>query len=77
MFLKLMHHTSQNAAGTEIATLTISVTFDGVEESYTYIPFTDVTQATFTSDEVLGFTMGTGLAGSAGVYDLIVRYKEK
>jgi len=74
MNLKLYHFTSQLAAGTEIGTLAVSITASTVE-IYTWVPMT-VTDATFTSSEVLGLTMGTGTASGAGTYDLILRYKE-
>jgi len=74
--LRLMHHTSMLAAGTEFATCEISTTASGVE-LYTWIPFNTVTAKTFTSSEVLGFTVLTGTASGGGTFDLIVRYKDK
>ncbi len=74
--LRLMHFTTILAAGTEFATLAISTTASGAE-IYTWVPFDDVTSKTFTSSEVLGFTVLTGTASGGGTYDLIVRYKEK
>lgn len=73
--LQLMHFTSQLAAGTVIGTFTMSTTGDGMGR-LTWAPM-NVTSKTFTSSEVLGFTLATGTALSAGVYDLIVRYKDK
>ena len=74
--LRLMHHTTMLAAGTEFATLAVSISVDD-SEIYTWVPFNDVTARTFTSSEVLGFTVLTGTASGGGTYDLIVRYKEK
>jgi hypothetical protein len=75
--MKLMHHTSQLAAGTEIASLTISVSI-GDSEVYTWQPMTMATGVgTFTSSEILGLTYAVGTAASGGTYDLMVRYKEK
>ena len=71
----LMHHTSQLAAGTELASLDISGTADGME-IYSWAPMNSVLAKTFTSDEVLGFTVLTGTAADGGKFDLIVRYKE-
>lgn len=74
--LRLMHHTSQLAAGTEIGSYQMSTTASTVELIYTMVPMT-VTEKTFTSNEVLGFAPATGSAASGGVFDLWVRYKEK
>jgi len=74
--LRLMHHTTMLAVGTEFATLAVSISVDD-SEIYTWVPFNDVTAKTFTSAEVLGFTVLTGTASGGGTYDLIVRYKEK
>ncbi len=74
---RLMHHTTMLAAGTEFATLAIQNTSSGFELGYTWMPFTTVTDKTFTSSEVLGFTMLTGTNASGGTFDLIVRYREK
>ena len=73
---RLMHHTTQLAAGTEFATLIVSVSI-GDSEIYSWIPFNTVTAKTFTSSEVLGFTVATGQASQGGTFDLIVRYKDK
>lgn len=74
VLLRLMHFTSQLAAGTEIGSLAISITASTVE-IYTWVPMT-VTDATFTSNEVLGLAPLTGTASGGGTYDLILRYKE-
>jgi len=75
MILQLMHHASHTTAGTVFGTFTVSTTGDGLDK-LTWAPMT-VSDKTFTSSEILGFTMLTGTALSAGVYDLIVRYKDK
>ena len=75
MILQLMHQTSQTAAQTVFGTFTVSTTGDGMD-ALTWAPM-DVTAKTFTSSDILGFTMAVGSALSAGVYDLIVRYKDK
>jgi hypothetical protein len=36
-----------------------------------------VTEKTFTASEVLGLTVAVGTAASGGIFDMIVRYKEK
>lgn len=74
--LRLVHFTSQLAAGTDFATLAVSITASGVEV-YSWIPFNTVTETTFTSNEILGFTVLTGTASGGGTYDLMIRYKEK
>ena len=74
--LRLLHFTSQLAAGTEFATLFISITASGAEV-YTWQPMTFAADTTFTSNDILGFTVLTGTASGGGTYDLIVRYKEK
>ena len=75
MILQLMHHASHTTAGTVFGTFTVSITLDGMDK-LTWVPM-DVTAKTFTSSEILGFTMATGTASNAGIYDLIVRYKDK
>jgi len=75
VLLLLQHLTSQLAAGSELMSLAISTTASGVE-LYTWVPMNVSTSATFTSDEVLGFTVLTGTASGGGSFDLIVRYKE-
>ena len=74
--LMLQHRTSGMAVATTFGSLTISITLSGVE-IYTWVPFTLAAGKTFTSDEVLGLTVGSMITGSTGVYDLLVRYKEK
>lgn len=61
--------------GESLGTVLFSVTSDGVG-ALTWIEMT-VAAKTFTSSDILGFSMVTGTALSAGTYDLIVRYKEK
>lgn len=75
IIIRLMHHTSATAAGTSIGTITFAAT-GSFREIYTWSPIT-VTDKTFTSDEILGLAPATGTTTSAGIYDLIVRYKEK
>ncbi|MHA2062083.1 MAG: hypothetical protein ACW963_07325 [Candidatus Sifarchaeia archaeon] len=74
--LRLMHHTSQLAAGTEFMSYQMSITASTVELYYTWVPMNVTTSATFTSDEVLGLTVATGSAASGGVFDVMLRYKE-
>jgi len=74
--LVLEHKTSRLAAGTAFGTIMISVTITGMAIGQTWVGMT-VTEKTFTSSEVLGLTVGTSTAASAGTYDIMVRYKEK
>jgi hypothetical protein len=71
----LQHHTSLNAVGTVFATLAVSVTVTGHTPYYAWLPM-NVTAATFTSTDVLGMAAASVVV-SAGIMDLIVRYKEK
>ena len=76
--LHLNYHSSAhigNATQSEIGTLTISVTLTGMD--FCTWRAMAVTAKTFTSSEVLGLAPALGATGSMGVYDLIVRYKEK
>lgn len=75
--LRLRHHTTMEAIGTEFATLAISISVTCMQDGYSWVPFNTVTDTTFTSDEVLGFTVLTGTASGLDTFDLIVRYKEK
>lgn len=75
MALQLRHCLTLRASGTIFGSITINVT-QSFQEIYTWIPAV-VTAKTFTSDDVLCFTEATGTTLSSGVYDLIVRYKEK
>jgi hypothetical protein len=75
MPLVLKHCATLRASGTVFGSITINVT-QSFQEIYTWIPAV-VTAKTFTSDDVLGFTDASGTTLSSGVYDLIVRYKEK
>jgi len=74
--LRLMHHTSQLAAGTEFMSYAMSITASTVELYYTWVPMNVTTSATFTSNEILGFVPATGSAASGGVFDMVLRYKE-
>ena len=79
--LRVAHHSSRLAAGTIMASLTVSVTLAGHQLGYGYIPM--VTSGTnlpmtFTSAAVLGFSIATGTATiTAGHFDLMIRYREK
>ena len=74
--LHLKHCANLLLSGTIFASVTINLT-QSYQEIYTYIPFTMTGEKTFTSDEVLSFTDATVTSASAGVYDLVVRYREK
>jgi hypothetical protein len=74
--LNMQHFTSVLADATAFGTLSMTTTAIGVDPRY-WAPLPTFTGKTFTSDEVLGFGVATGTAVSAGIYDLIVRYKEK
>jgi hypothetical protein len=73
--LRLVHFTSQAAAGTVFGSCTMLMTLS-LQDYYAWTPFT-VTDKTFTSDEILGISPSLGAAGSMGSYDFIIRYKEK
>ena len=79
--LRVAHHSSRLAAGTIMASLTVSVTLAGHQLGYGYIPM--VTSGTnlpmtFTSAAVLGFSIATQTSTiTAGHFDLIVRYRDK
>ena len=74
--LALQHKTSRLADGTTFGTTVVSITVTGMAVGYTWVNMT-VTDTTFTSDEVLGLTVGTSTASGAGTYDFLIRYKEK
>ena len=75
MGIHLRHHTSETAAGTIFGTLTVSLTITYVNElTWTEM---EVSDKTFTSSELLGIAPLLGTAASAGIYDLMIRYKEK
>jgi len=71
----LQHHTTINAVGTVFASLTISVSITGHTPYYAWIPMT-LTDTTFTATDILGMAAASVVV-SAGIFDLIVRYKEK
>jgi hypothetical protein len=71
----LKHHTTINAVGTEFASLTITVSITGQNPYYAWLPMT-VTDTTFTATDILGLCTFS-VTTSAGIVDLIVRYKEK
>lgn len=75
--MRLMHFTTVGAAGTEFATCALSTSASTMETGYTWVPFNDVTEKTFTSDEVLGFGVLTGTNSTGGTVDLMIRYREK
>lgn len=75
--LLIGHRTSLRAAITVFGSLTIPATASSQELWYTWAPFTISASKTFTSAEILNFGIATAIAGSAGTYDLMVRYKEK
>lgn len=74
--LALQHKTSRLAAGITFGTIVVDITVTGMAVNQTWVGMT-VTEATFTSSEVLGLTVGTSTASGAGTYDLMIRYKEK
>ena len=59
------------------ATITISTTITGVSPMYSWQPFTFTASRTFTSTDILTLTCATTTALSAGLYDLMVKYREK
>lgn len=71
----LKHHTTLNAVGTVFASMTISVSVTGHTPGYAWIPLT-VTETTFTATDVLAMATASVVV-SAGVMDLMVRYREK
>jgi hypothetical protein len=71
----LQHHTSINAIGTVFASLTFTVSVTGFTPYYAWIPMT-VTDTTFSATDILGLAAASVVV-SAGIYDLIIRYKEK
>lgn len=73
----LKHFSSKNATGTNFGTLTVDATVTGMPVGHAYVPMNISTAMTFTSAAVLGLCPATVTAGSGGVFDLVVRYKEK
>ena len=74
--LHLRHKVSSTAAGTIFATATVTNTIS-VYQHNALFPMTFSTSKTFTSDEVLGLSVGTLTALTQGDYALIVRFREK
>lgn len=74
--LELQHKTSRLAIGTTFGTLVVANTVTGMAVGQTWKGMT-VTEKTFTSSEVLGLTVAVGTAASGGIFDIMVRYKEK
>jgi hypothetical protein len=72
--IHLNHHATLLAAGSIFGTFTCSITGTGMNTS-NYVPMA-VSDKTFTSDDILGFSSATGTAASGGFFDLILRYKE-
>jgi hypothetical protein len=75
VYLDLQYRTSPRATPSTIGTYIMSLTSDQVDQ-FSWVPMA-VTAHTFTSTDVLGFSLESVQAASAGTYDLIVRYKEK
>ena len=73
--LSLKHLTSCNADATEIGSIVMLMTVSGQAVKQTWCPMT-VTETTFTSAAGVGLSVGTYSATVAGVYDLMLRYKE-
>lgn len=71
----LQHHTSINATGTEFASLSITVSVTGQVPYYAWLPM-NVTDKTFNATDILGLCAASAVV-SAGIYDLIIRYREK
>ena len=71
----LNHHASQTASGTEFGSLVVPLSVSAMETA-TWVAMT-VTEKTFTSSEVLGLSHATTTAANGGIYDLMIRYKEK
>lgn len=71
----LVHHTSLLAAGTAFASYNADLT--ATVENCTYGVFVFPAEKTFVSSDVLGISVGTVTEDGGGVYDFIIRYKEK
>lgn len=69
--------TSGVATMSAFASCTVSTTVTGVNGQYGWRPFSTITSRTFTSTDILCMTIATTTATSAGIYDLMVRYREK
>lgn len=79
MNMQLIHAVANEVwnAGSQTIIGTCSITSDlTLYDIYTFKPFT-ITEKTFTSSDILGLNAVAGTAASSGVYDLIVRYREK
>ena len=74
--ITLRIHGTKNASGTAFGTLVMSKTVTGYAETHGYFAL-NVTDQTFTSAAVLGLAYGTATAATGGVFDLMIRYKEK
>lgn len=73
--IHLRHCASNLAAGTIIGTMSATVTVTGYGD-LAWVPVTMVS-ATFDSAAVLGLNMATATSDPGGLFDLMVRYKEK
>jgi hypothetical protein len=71
----LQHHTSINATGTEFASLSITTSVTGQTPYYAWLPM-NVTDKTFNATDILGLAAASAIV-SAGIFDLIIRYREK
>lgn len=76
--MTLQHKTSARAAGTNFATLNITVTITGQSPTHGIYAMNMIANgpATFTSAAVLALNYGTATAASGGVFDLYIRYKD-
>ena len=74
--LTINHHSSRLAAGTAFATMKISTTVTGQAAIHGYMAMNCVSK-TFSSSDILGVNYGTITENNGGVFDILVRYKEK
>lgn len=75
-YLHLKHYSSLRATPTTFATLEVRQTAT-VFDTHSWCRFSSITETTFTSAAVLGLAPATVTAASGGVFDLMIRYKEK
>lgn len=75
--VEMQHLASRLAAATTIGSIITSTSVTGMAVGYTWKAMTVAAGKTFTSDEVLGFTVATVMASGGGTFDFMVRYKEK
>jgi len=74
--LTINHHSSRLANGTAFATMKISTTVTGQAAIHGYMKMNCVSK-TFSSSDILGVNYGTITENNGGVFDILVRYKEK